>query len=120
MESVLEASELECLSAAMDEVADRVRKARGLDPNDSLDLRNAVARHEAIADLLDHPRILPLVVDAMGWNIQNRDSIFDYKAPQPGAADPDVLSLGWHFDYELTLRSAAIFCSLSDTTHTRY
>ena len=104
----------------MDEVADRVRKARGLDPNDSLDLRNAVARHEAIADLLDHPRILPLVVDAMGWNIQNRDSIFDYKAPQPGAADPDVLSLGWHFDYELTLRSAAIFCSLSDTTHTRY
>ncbi len=50
--------------------------------------------------MLDHPRILPLVVDAMGWNIQNRDSTFECKAPQPGNTDPDLLSLGWHFDYE--------------------
>ena len=100
LENVLAPAELERLSAAMDEVANQARKLRDLGPDEGLDLRNAVARHEAIADLLDHPRILPLVVDAMGWNIQNRDSIFDYKAPQPNAANPAVLSLGWHFDYE--------------------
>ena len=100
LESVLEPAELERLSAAMDEVADQLRKERGLGPNDSVGVRNSVARHEAILDLIDHPRILPLVVDVVGWNIQNRDSIFEYKAPQPGGSDPDVLSLGWHFDYE--------------------
>ncbi len=100
LERVLNPSELERLWAGMDEVAEQLRKVRGLGPNDSVVVRNAVARHEVIMDLLDHPRILPLVVDAMGWNIQNRDSVFDYKAPQPGDTDPDVLSLGWHFDYE--------------------
>ena len=100
LECVLNPSELERLSAGMDEVAEQLRKVRGLGPNDSVVVRNAVARHEVIMDLLDHPRILPLVVDAIGWNIQNRDSVFDYKAPLPGDTDPDVLSLGWHFDYE--------------------
>lgn len=100
IESVLDLDELARVSAGMDEVADQQRQACGLGPKDSVSIRNAVARHEAILDLIDHPRILPLVVDAMGWNIQNRDSVFDYKAPQPGDADPDVLSLGWHFDYE--------------------
>ena len=100
IERALNQSELERVSAGMDEVAGRLRKVRGLGPHDSVTVRNAVARHEAILDLLDHPRILPLVVDAMGWNIQNRDSVFDYKAPQSSPAEPDLLSLGWHFDYE--------------------
>ena len=93
LESVLNQSELERLSAAIDEVADQTRKVRGLGPNDSVSLRNAVARHEAIVDLLDHPRILPLVVDAIGWNIQNRDSVFDYKAPQPTTQIPTYCRL---------------------------
>jgi ectoine hydroxylase-related dioxygenase (phytanoyl-CoA dioxygenase family) len=100
LESLLTPSELERLSAAMDEVAEQTRNERGLGPNESVSRRNGLVCHEAIVDLLDHPRILPLVVDAIGWNIQNRDSIFDYKAPQPGETDPDLLSLGWHFDYE--------------------
>ena len=64
LENVLAPAELKRLSAAMDEVANQARKLRNLGPDEGLDLRNAVARHEAIADLLDHPRILPLVVDA--------------------------------------------------------
>ena len=100
LERVLNPADLERLATAMDEVADQLREECGLGPDDSIGVRNAVARHEAIADLLDHQSVLPLVVDVMGWNILNRDSIFDYKAPQPGDADPDRLSLGWHFDYE--------------------
>ncbi len=100
LERVLTQPELERVSAAMDEVADQLRQERGLGPNDSVSRRNGLACHEAILDLLDHPKILPLVVDAVGWNIQNRDSVFDYKLPLPDDADPDILSLGWHFDYE--------------------
>ena len=100
LDRVLTEAETALVSAAMDEVAEQTRKARGLGANDSVSLRNAVACHEAILDLLDHPRILPLVVDAVGWNIQNRDSVLVYQAPQPGDTDPDILSLGWHFDYE--------------------
>ena len=100
LEKILSKSETDHLDNAMDEVADHMREARGLSPDDSISLRNSVAYHEAILDLLDHPKILPLIVDVIGWNIQNRDSIFDYKMPQPGNTDPNILSLGWHFDYE--------------------
>ena len=99
-ESVLTQPELGRVSTAMDEVADQLRQERGLGPNDSVSRRNGVVCHEAILDLLDHPKILPLVVDAVGWNIQNRDSTFEYKMPMPDDADPDILSLGWHTDYE--------------------
>ena len=40
------------------------------------------------------------MVDAYGWNIHNRDSVTLCGPPQPAGSDPDVLSLGWHFDYE--------------------
>ena len=100
LERVLTGAELERVSTAMDEVAERLRRARGLGPDESVGRRNGIASHEAILELLDHPEILPLVVDAVGWNIQNRDSVFDYKMPMPADADPEALSLGWHFDYE--------------------
>lgn len=100
LEGILDPAEVGRVATAMDDVADRIRKGRGLAPDSSISLRNAIARHEALLDLVDHPRILSLVVDAMGWNIQNRDSVLDYKAPLPGGADPERLSLGWHFDYE--------------------
>ena len=97
LESILEAAEVTRVEAAMDQVADRVRKGRGLAPDESVTLRNAISRHEALLDLVDHPRILPLAVDAMGWNIQNRDSVLDYKAPQAAGADPDPAVAGMAF-----------------------
>ena len=100
LESLLTPPELSRVSAAVDDVAEQSRERRGQAPGESVGLRNAVSRHEAILDLMDHPRILPLVVDVMGWNIQNRDSVLDCKAPAAEEADPGRLSLGWHSDYE--------------------
>ena len=40
------------------------------------------------------------MVDAYGWNIHNRDSVTQCEPPRPDGSDPDILSLGWHFDYE--------------------
>lgn len=100
LENVLAGEELEQISSAMDEVADHLRQERGVESKESVSCRNGLARHAAFLALLDHPKILPLVVDALGWNIQNRDSVFDYAAPLQDGSNPKRLKLGWHFDYE--------------------
>jgi ectoine hydroxylase-related dioxygenase (phytanoyl-CoA dioxygenase family) len=51
-------------------------------------------------DLIDHPRILPYIVDAIGWNVHMRDCIFGPVAPRTHAATPERLSAAWHFDQE--------------------
>ena len=83
LEDFLTPEELERLLSAIDEVAAKVRKAAGLGPNEPFSIRNALAHHEAFLDLIDHPRILPLVVDAIGWNIQIRTTHLDYRPPYP-------------------------------------
>ena len=51
-------------------------------------------------ELLDHPRVLPYVVDAVGWNIHARDCLFTAQPPRSGAATPGRLALPWHHDQE--------------------
>jgi ectoine hydroxylase len=86
--------ELNRLLAAIDEVAAVARETRGVGPNDPFALRNALAHHEAFLDLIDHPRILPLVVDAIGWNIQIRTTHLDYRPPYPEGLVPGELGTG--------------------------
>ena len=105
LEAFLDRSELDRLLAAVDEVAAMVQREHGLGPNDPFAIRNALARHEAFLDLIDDPRMLPLVVDAIGWNIQIRTTHLDYRPPYPehlGGARLDEASsyrnLLWHPD----------------------
>src|SRR5262245_48249453 len=72
LENFFRPSEFERLLAAIDEVAARVRTVKGMQPHDPIAVRNALTHHEAFLDLIDHPRMLPFVVDAIGWNIQIR------------------------------------------------
>jgi hypothetical protein len=83
--------ELDRLLSAIDEVAARVRKEKGIGPDDPFALRNALTHHEAFLDLIDHPKILPLVVDAIGWNIQIRTTHLDYRPPYPEGLEPGEL-----------------------------
>lgn len=111
LEDFLTQEELARLLSAIDEVKAKVRRAEGGEPNDPFTIRNALAHHEAFLDLIDHPRMLPLVVDAIGWNIQIRTTHLDYRPPYPegmkpgtiGVADGDdqqagYNNLGWHPD----------------------
>lgn len=86
--------ELARLLAAIDTVAARVRADKGLSPNDPFAVRNALTQHEAFLDLIDHPRMLPLVVDAIGWNIQIRTTHLDYRPPYPPGLEPGELGTG--------------------------
>jgi ectoine hydroxylase-related dioxygenase (phytanoyl-CoA dioxygenase family) len=99
IENFFSESELDRLLKAIDEVAARVRAEKGLAENDPFALRNALTHHEAFLDLIDNPRILPLVVDAIGWNIQIRTTHLDYRPPYPEGLEPGELGTGEGADH---------------------
>jgi ectoine hydroxylase-related dioxygenase (phytanoyl-CoA dioxygenase family) len=99
IEDFFSPSEHERLLAAIDDVA-TVARTRGIGPDDPFALRNALAHHEAFLDLIDHPRILPLVVDAIGWNIQIRTTHLDYRPPYPKDLVPGELGTGAGADHK--------------------
>jgi ectoine hydroxylase len=99
IEDFFSQAELDRLLAAIDEVAARVRTEKGLGENDPFALRNALTHHEAFLDLIDNPRMLPLVVDAIGWNIQIRTTHLDYRPPYPESLVPGELGTGEGADH---------------------
>ena len=105
LEDFLDPDELERLLAAVDDVGAKVRHAKGLGPGDPFAVRNALAHHEAFLDLIDHPRMLPLVVDAIGWNIQIRTSHLDYRPPYPRDLQAGALGSGAGADHEAGYRN---------------
>ncbi len=99
LENFFTQSELERLLGAIDEVAVKVRQDKGIGPNDPFALRNALTHHEAFLDLIDHPLMLPLVVDAIGWNIQIRTTHLDYRPPYPEGLEAGELGTGAGADH---------------------
>jgi ectoine hydroxylase len=99
IESFFSQAELDRLLSAIDEVAARIQAEKGLTKNDPFALRNALTHHEAFLDLIDNPRILPLVVDAIGWNIQIRTTHLDYRPPYPEGLVPGELGSGEGADH---------------------
>jgi hypothetical protein len=114
-----DASELAALLRAADRLRDRWCLAKGLVdgaplPEHGFSVRNLLAYDDAFLGLVDHPKILPLVVDAIGPNIQIRTSHLDFRPPYPPAlqaelrarlqADPaangvpGARNVGWHPD----------------------
>ncbi len=91
--------EFDRLLGAIDEVSARVRAEKGLTDHDPFALRNALSHHAAFLDLIDNPRILPLVVDAIGWNIQIRTTHLDIRPPYPEGLQAGELGTGEGADH---------------------
>ena len=105
LEHFLTSEELARLSAAADEVVARIQKEQGLEAETHFQVRNALAQHDAFLDLVDHPRMLPLVVDAIGWNIQIRTTHLDYRPPYPRDMQPGAVGSGRGADQEAGYRN---------------
>ncbi len=105
LDNFLSADELRRLLDAVDEVAANVRSAKGLGATEPFAIRNALAHHEAFLDLIDHPRMLPLVVDAIGWNIQIRTTHLDYRPPYPKDLQAGAVGTGKGADHQAGYRN---------------
>lgn len=84
---IVQGAELDALVTALE--ASIEAKQRGVDE---------VA--EIFLELVDHPRILPYVVDMLGTNIQLRDALFGPVPPRADLSTPEKLRSAWHFDQE--------------------
>ncbi len=107
LENFLTPAETARLSNAADEVASRIQQEKGLPPETHFQVRNALSHHDAFLDLVDHPRILPLVVDAIGWNIQIRTTHLDYRPPYPQDLAAGAVGTGQGADSQAGYRNIA-------------
>ena len=107
LENLLTTAESNRLSAAADEVVARIQKEKSLPRETHFQVRNALAQHDAFLDLIDHPRILPLVIDAIGWNIQIRTTHLDYRPPYPDDLEAGAVGSGKGADSEAGYRNTA-------------
>jgi ectoine hydroxylase-related dioxygenase (phytanoyl-CoA dioxygenase family) len=99
IENFFSPAEFDRLLRAIDEVGARVRAEKSLAEHDPFALRNALSHHEAFLDLIDNPRILPLVVDAIGWNVQIRTTHLDIRPPYPAGLQAGELGTGEGADH---------------------
>ena len=105
LDDFFEDGEYRRLLDAIDEVRDRYGRENGLPPETPFAVRNALTKHEAFLDLVDHPGMLPLVVDVIGWNIQIRTTHLDYRPPYPKELVPGELGTGKGADHAAGYRN---------------
>jgi Phytanoyl-CoA dioxygenase (PhyH) len=101
-ENVLNQMELRKLNR----VADLLYSRQRANPESRrLEIRNCVARHSALLQMIDHPTLLPVIVDLLGPNIKVRTSELDIRPPVPAAGRRQVKPIvpwgqpeRWHID----------------------
>jgi len=103
VEDALSPDEVSGLLEVMDELYSRFRKERNLGPHEAFQIRNCVSVHPRFLALSDHPKILPLIVDLIGYNIQIRTSHLDVRPPmRPEDTQFEIGAKGsffpWHSD----------------------
>lgn len=103
IEDALDQDSVSRILSACDEVDARFRRVQGVHPGEAFQVRNALAHHEEFFKLVDHPDLLPLVVDLIGCNIQIRTSHLDTRPPMQSAdANAELGARGsffpWHSD----------------------
>ncbi|MEM7537671.1 MAG: phytanoyl-CoA dioxygenase family protein [Chloroflexota bacterium] len=103
LEDALSADEVETLLNVTDEFDTHYRRERNLAADAAFQLRNCVAMHPLYRGMIDHPKLLPYVVDAIGYNIQIRTSHVDIRPPM--SPEHAKIELGsrqgffpWHSD----------------------
>lgn len=81
LEDALTPAEISELTTVIDALYAKYSVERNLGPHDAFQWRNVVALDPVFRRLLDHPQLLPLIVDVLGYNIQLRTSHLDVRPP---------------------------------------
>lgn len=131
VEDALTQSEVDELLAVIDEQYEKYRAELKMAPDEAFQMRNIVSVHPVFKRMIDHPVILPLVVDLIGFNIQIRTSHMDVRPPMSpehgekpiGSPDsffpwhPDGPNFGWAtVDGQLPFMEMKVGYYLTDLT----
>ena len=81
IENALSQSEVSDLLNLVDILYAQYRSERNLSEYEAFQMRNIVSAHEQFKALMTHDRLLPLIVDVIGYNIQLRTSHMDVRPP---------------------------------------
>ena len=84
--------------AATDRLREEGLRTEGLNAGGRWDERNCIAADPVFLDVLDNPRILPLVVGILGWDIHLITSHLIVRPPSPPGVDRHFKGEGWHRD----------------------
>jgi ectoine hydroxylase len=94
----LQGETLQQVLVAAEEVEARKRRERGLGPDDTLEVRNAIIEHEEFWKLLAYEATFSLVLDLMDGDIQLSTSHLIVRPPVPASTPKSYKALGWHGD----------------------
>lgn len=90
---------VERLNLVIDRIDVKERARLGLEPHRIMQKFRAIIEDDLFLDLLDNPRIFPIIWDILGWNIQHYISHLVIYPPEPSntvrQSDPGG---GWHQD----------------------
>ena len=102
IEDALTPDHVDRLIDVVDELYEKYHKAHGTSPKAAYQIRNSLALHEELFALIEYPKILPMVVDVMGVNIQIRTSHVDVRPPMKNYKKTELGVSGsffpWHAD----------------------
>ena len=94
---VLDSAAVEELTAAVDQIW-AGEQSRGLGPDKNLFLPNFVGRQQCFIELVDHPKIFPVVWSLLGWNIYLYHSHLGVTPQEEVETEPIKFPLGFHQD----------------------
>lgn len=99
--NALDRKTVERLAAAGDElIASDLKSNRQTAPNGQIDgFRNTIALHDSFIPMIDHERLLPIVVQLLGANLHVMTSHLIVKQPDATNAPLTSRQPGWHRDY---------------------
>lgn len=102
LEDALTPDHVDRLLGVVDKVDASCRKAHGVSSDEAYQIRNALTHHDELFDLIDYPKMLPYIVDAIGVNIQLRTSHVDTRPPMKNYEPTELGARGgffpWHSD----------------------
>jgi len=97
LRDILEPDLTDRLIAAVDRLSEVGMERDGLSDRSHWQKRNCLPDDPAFLELLDHPKVLPLVCAILGWDIHLITSHLIVRMPTP-RADANFKGEGWHRD----------------------
>ena len=98
VEDALSPEMVDKMTIAIDRIDAEEREKQGLGPHDLMKKFRTIAADDLFLELLDNPKVFPLLWDILGWNIQLYISHLIVYPPEASDVPRTRKGAGWHQD----------------------